>query len=478
MGQCYLKLYDGFDYSGHLATFTESAYNGNTNSNDRDASGTVTGDCKNTTWLGFEDPGEGGHAWIMGEGGSLSNFRDAHDKCNVKDRPIWKFHDKNNSIKRIDIPTQNINEGRMRQDITIYAKRRDTRQCQWATYPKVTKTSDGKYNAADDDQWLVGHNDKKGKVCPGGEAFWKGYRKVACIYDVKSGSGLGRIRELHGEIKNSFSGDPRKVMFENIASDYCDRADRLEDRVTSGGGDGSTCRAFSNAKALAKEYCKNGDKIATDNTFCTKEELGTALYKELAGKYCEANPDKDFCGCYNVVTNKCLTEENKDLPGCKVTYPTRESINKMPAEYSSNFEGTDKCWGNVCQPISGKYVPEGTIDALCNKTVAVCIADLNVGDLQESGVKIEQNCGSNNQTTDGSSGEPSEPSDGSTEGTPAPMPDSTTTPLETTTTSTSPSLNEDEEEKAFYEKPEVQIGTVASSLVSIFSCFMLIILAM
>jgi hypothetical protein len=53
-------------------------------------------------------------------------------------------------------------------------------------------------------------------------------------------------------------------------------------------------------------------------------------------------------------------------------------------------------------------------------------------------------------------------------------------PLETTTTSTpSPSSeDEDEEEKAFYEKPEVQIGTVASSLISIISCFMLIILAM
>ena len=189
------------------------------------------------------------------------------------------------------------------------------------------------------------------------------------------------------------------------------------------------------------------------------------------------------------MNNKCLTEENKDLPGCKVTYPTRESINKMPAEYRSNFDGTDKCWGNVCASGTGKYVPEGTIDALCSKTVAVCIADLDVGDLQESGVNIEQNCGNNNQTTDGSSGEPSEPSDGSTEGTPAPMggtpsapstPPSvpSTTPLETTTTSTSPSLNEDEEEKAFYEKPEVQIGTVASSLVSIFSCFMLIILAM
>ena len=64
MGACKLDLYDGFNYSGHLATFTSSAYNGNSNSNDRDASGKVTGDCKNTTWLGFEHPGEGGYAWI------------------------------------------------------------------------------------------------------------------------------------------------------------------------------------------------------------------------------------------------------------------------------------------------------------------------------------------------------------------------------------------------------------------------------
>jgi len=166
------------------------------------------------------------------------------------------------------------------------------------------------------------------------------------------------------------------------------------------------------------------------------------------------------------LNNKCLTEKNKDLPGCKVTYPTRESINKMPAEYSSNFEGTDKCWGNVCAPGTGKYVPEGTIDALCNKTVAVCIADLDIGDLQESGVNIEQNCGSNNQTTDGS-----------TEGTPAPM-GSSSVPLTSTSTPTPTSSSTSTEELKIYEKPSVQIGTVASSLVSISSCAMLIMFAM
>jgi len=482
MGACKLDLYDGFNYSGHLATFTSSADTGNSNSNDRDASGKVTGDCKNTTWLGFEHPGEGGYAWIMGEGGSLPNFRDAHDKCNVKDRKIWKFHDQNNSIKRIDIPTQNINEGRMRRDITIYAKRRDTRNCQWATYPKITRTSDGKYNAADSDQWLVGHNDKKGKACPGGEAFWKGFEKISCIYNVKTGSGLGRIRELHSEIKNSFSGDPRKAMFNEIVDDYCDRAVRLDDKVTSGSGDDSTCRGFSNAKALAKQYCEQGDKIKTDTMLCTKEtdSLGPTLYDELASKYCDANKNDPFCGCYNVVTNKCLTEENKDLPGCKITVPIRRTLTDLPSKYSAGFDGTDKCWGNVCASKGGdNFVPEGAVDSICSKSMTICNVDLSAGNLQDSEINIEQKCGEQ----EGEPSEPSEPSDGSTDGTPAPM-GSSSTPVTSTPAPSVPSTSSvvagtaSTEELQFYEKPSVQIGTVASSSCSIFSCLILIMLTM
>ena len=477
MGACKLTLYDHEDFGGDKKSFTSSKkLHTSGDMFDRDASGKVTGDCQNTTFLGFQhwtNDDNGGVAWIMGEGDNVRSFVDGNShgkgKCANRDHRWYKRHDQVGDIVKIDIPNENINEGRIREDITIYGKRYDTRNCQWGHFPDIRRTGDGRYSANDSDQWLSGQ-DHKGKPCPGGDAYWKGFQKVSCVYDVKTGSGLGRIRELHREQKDStIANDPRKSMFDKIVTKYCDRADRLNDKVTSGSGDGSTCRGFSNAKALATVYCKQGDKIKTDTMLCTKEtdSLGPTLYDELAAKYCDANKDDPFCGCYNVLNNKCLTEETKDLPGCKVTYPTRESINKMPAEYRSNFDGTDKCWGNVCAAGTGKYVPEGTIDALCSKTVAVCIADLDVGDLKESGVNIEQNCGSNNQTTDGS-----------TEGTPAPMPDSTTTPLETTTTSTSPSLNEDEEEKAFYEKPEVQIGTVASSLVSIFSCFMLIILAM
>ena len=283
-------------------------------------------------------------------------------------------------------------------------------------------------------------------------------------FDTQTSSG---IKEFASKL-SGYSHTGYTTLWTNAKNDYCSDFSHYLDKVRGE----ETCKSLDEHGKLIKEYCGLRDNIT--KTECGKNSLKDYghldIYNELAKNYCEANPGKDFCGCYNVLNNKCLTEETKDLPGCKVTYPVRESINKMPAEYRSNFDGTDKCWGNVCAAGTGKYVPEGTIDALCSKTVAVCIADLDVGSLKESGVNIEQNCGSNNQTN--------QTMDGSTEGTPAPIRDNI--PLETTTTSTpSPSSeDEDEEEKAFYEKPEVQIGTVASSLISIISCFMLIILAM
>ena len=405
MGQCKLHLYDHFNYHGHLATFTNSAYHGHHNSNDRDASGKVTGNCKNTTWLGFEHPGESGYAWIIGEGGSLPNFRDAHDKCNVKDRPIWKFNDQNNSIKRIDIPTENINEGRMREDITIYAKRRDTRECQWATYPHITKTSDGKYNAADSDQWLVGRNDKKGKACPGGDAYWKGYRKIACVYDVKTGSKLGRIQTLHSEIKDTFAGDPRKAMFENIVNKYCDRADRLDDRIKSGGGV-NTCRSVANAKEFAKVHCKQGDKIKSDKTFCTVEELGQDLYDELATDYCEKNPSIDWCSCYNVMKHKDDCRNHADLPGCEdVADQLNMMADSLPADAMSEFKGNEICWGSCVG--TDRYIPhKDKLDPTgrCNREVCINVANITAGNLTDSGINLDMSCVTGDGSGTGGSG--------------------------------------------------------------------------
>ena len=304
--------------------------------------------------------------------------------------------------------------------------------------------------------------------CPG--ATWKAWQhaktadkpaKALCQWKIEENamSSLASSNESHV-----------KSVYNTIINRVCNAIKNDAPNFKTGGANKETCWDLVNTQNFMKEYCFKGNRM-TEDPLCSKSSLGNS-YNILAKQYCDANPDKDFCGCYNVLNNKCLTEENKDLPGCKVTYPTRESINKMPAEYSSNFEGTDKCWGNVCAPGTGKYVPEGAIDALCNKTIAVCIADLNVGNLKESGVNIEQNCGNNNPTTDGSSGEPSEPSDGSTDGTPAPMGGSPSVPSTSSVVAGTAST----EELQFYEKPRVQIGTVASSSCSIFSCLILIML--
>ena len=310
---CEIKLWEHPNYTGERwKSFNSSKPEGDSWINDRDSSAKIYGNCKNTSYLVFEHPNYTGYAYILGEGDNIPNLHDgnSHGKgkgSGGRDHRWHKRGDRMNAVQRIDIPAQNINEGRMRQDITIYGKRVDWKPHEWGHFPAITKASD----AGDSDQWITDQNNK-GKACPGGDAYWKGFQKVSCVYDVKTGDKLGRLRTLHREQKNStISNDPRKDMYDKLVTDYCDRADRLEDRVTSESGNASKCRSIVDAKKMAKDYCEKGDKIKTDATLCTKEtdSLGPTLYDELASKYCDANPTDPFCGCYNVVTNKCKGED-------------------------------------------------------------------------------------------------------------------------------------------------------------------------
>ena len=459
IGPCKLDLYDGFNYSGHLARFTESAYNGNPNSNDRDASGTVTGDCKNTTWLGFEHPGEGGYAWIMGEGGSLPNFRDAHDKCNVKDRKIWKFHDQNNSIKRIDIPTENINEGRLREDITIYAKRRDTRNCQWQTYPDIRKSGDGRYHANDSDQWLSGQ-DHKGKPCPGGDGYWKGFRKVSCVY-----KGADQIKALSQAVKNADANkDPRVSMYDKIAKKFCSKAENLNKIVTH---DLKTCQQYDTSKALAKEWCEKDDNIVDDTlNLCTTAHLGADLYNTLSEQYCVSNPDKDFCKCYNVVNYKTVCANRPTSAGCAVAKTKLDSIEeKLGVE---NATDSLPC-GTACAG-ANVYKPDGFMSG-CDITYNACIQSIDVG---ESNAEINAVCDidSTSGLTDGGSGDASGSDSSGGSGGSSTVSTSAVEELKKT-------IAEDkkkEEEEAKKTKKNLLIGGGGGGIVSSISCLILLVI--
>ena len=652
---CNLVLYDQAHHKG-----TSKYYSSNTDLRakgeaDRDHSAKLAGSCKNTSYLVFEHPWahkgqDGGLGYLIGESDRPGNLHKTGQNDYEKGR-YWKRSGRADHVVRINIPSENVNEGRMREDIKVFGKSNGNAG---NTHLDLRRANNGNPNRSD--QWLTGiyNNDssiKKGQPCPGGDAYWKNAidSEISCVYDVKTGSKLGRIRTLHSEITNStIPNDPRKTMFDKIVDDYCDRADRLNDKVTSGSGDDSTCRGFSNAKEQMKGYCKQGDKIKTDTMLCTKEtdSLGPTLYDELASKYCDANPNDPFCGCYNVVTNKCKGEDidkeikrledarkpiegvssiwygfdnkteylnigqievysggknivkdipgvyvtvnseygdgtqykknqmfdgnytsmyhsagkpndwikielGKDynidevkvfnrhscgakgecndrwagsfvklldssgnlikasekvvgdhkeggvrvktffdngvaaakakltIPGCKITVPIRRTLNNLPPSIpQAALDGADKCWGNVCGPLNeiggDNFVPENTIAAggICSKSMTICNIDLSAGNLQDSEINIEQSCGEQE-------GEPSEPSDGSTDGTPAPM-GSSSTPLKSSSSKNNDDEDDEDDEKELqiYEKPAFQIGTVASSSCSIFSCLILIMLTM
>ena len=458
MGQCYLKLYDHFNYQGHLATFTQSAYNGHPNSNDRDASGTVTGDCKNTTWLGFEHPGESGYAWIMGEGGSLPNFRDAYDKCNVKDRKIWKFHDQNNSIKRIDIPTENINEGRIREDITIYAKRRDTRNCQWATYPDIRKTGDGRYSANDSDQWLSGQ-DHKGQPCPGGDGYWKGFRKVSCVY-----KGADQIKALSQAVKNADANkDPRVSMYDKIAKKFCSKAENLNKIVTH---DNKTCTQYDTSKALAKEWCQRDNNIVDDTlNLCTSAHLGADMYNTLAEEYCKTHPDAEFCKCYNVVNYETICANRPTSAGCPAA---KEAYDKY-VQYEVPDPNVWLPCGDACKGVNN-YQPPGHDDG-CGGTIAACIQKIEVGAAHDE-INAACNIDTSSGLTTGGSGDASNAGDASD----ASGSDSVSTSAVEELKKTIAEDKKKEDEEAKKTKKKLLIGGGTGGILSSISCLMLIVL--
>ena len=318
---CNLILYDDSFHKGTMRAYWEDTDLRASNAPhlDRDHSAKLSGSCKNTSYLVFPHPwghrGEnGGLAYLVGESDKPGNLHETRQNDYEKGR-YWKRSGQADNIVRINIPSENINEGRMREDIKVFGKRNNNSAGD--THLDLRRDNNGNPNRSD--QWLTGiYNNqgsiKKGTPCPGGDAYWKNAinPEISCVYNVKTGDKLGRIRTLHGEIKNSsIPNDPRKAMFENIATKYCDRADRLDDRIKSAGDGVSTCRAFSDAKKMAKDHCEKGDKIKTDTMYCTNEDdsLGPTLYDELASKYCDANPNDPFCGCYNVVTNKCKGED-------------------------------------------------------------------------------------------------------------------------------------------------------------------------
>ena len=426
---CNLVLYDDMYFKG-----ISKEYSGDTDlaaghhHRDRDHSAKLSGSCKNTSYLVFEAPWShkdwnGGLAYLIGESDAPGNMYKTYQSDYEKGR-YWIRGGRGDNIVRINIPREDINAGRMREDIKVMGKSNTGNAGD--THLHLYRDKNGNPNAID--QWLTGiYNDQnsitKGQPCPGGDAYWKNAinPEISCVYNNKEG-----LQNLHAN--STANNDIRRIMWNTLVNRYCDRAERLDERV----GTNTTCRNIVNAKAQAKSYCQGvPSRIATDKTFCTKSELGEDIYKELAETYCKANPTADFCACYNVTKNLCT--EQPDLPGCKIVQPIWDTIKETLDEGDiAQFEGMQPCYGSVC---TGNVYQPDKWDANCNKNISICKADFKIGgDLVGSNISLKQDCGNTTNEGGGSGG-------GSGSGS-----------SETTTTNNDDDDDDDDKEKTLIEK--------------------------
>jgi hypothetical protein len=223
------------------------------------------------------------------------------------------------------------------------------------------------------------------------------------MYDIPYGDKLSKNADALGQYWRDIQGMSNDIkpghllLFRAAQKGFCSNIDNY--LLTAGD---KTCKDLDTERTQAKEYCSKDDRIATST--CGKETLKSwgaeDIYNELAEKYCDDNPDKDFCACYNV-TQPGLCEQLPNLPGCKTVKPVWDKITSSLDEGDiAQFEGMQPCYGSVC---SGNVYQPTSWDANCNRDISICKADFDIGgDLVGSNISLKQDCGkegSNGETT-------------------------------------------------------------------------------
>jgi hypothetical protein len=283
--------------------------------------------------------------------------------------------------------------------------------------------------------------------CPG--ATWKAWQhaktadkpaKALCQWKITENnmSSLAASNETH--VKGAYN---------TIINRVCNAIKNDTPNFKTGKGN-ETCWDLVKTQDYMRDYCfKEGKNRMSEDPLCSKSSLGNS-YEILAKEYCENNPDKEFCACYNVA-QPGLCEQVPNLPGCKTVKPIWDKITSSLDEGDiAQFEGMQPCYGSVCA--GNVYQPTGW-DTNCNKDISICKADFDIGgDLVGSNITVKQNCGNDSGDGDG---------DGSGSTT-------TTNDQEKSLTEKLFKFEEDKDKKLTEKRSTKIFGTVSS----VSSCFM------
>tara|TARA_Y100000996_G_scaffold121295_1_gene90949 strand:- start:22616 stop:24178 length:1563 start_codon:yes stop_codon:yes gene_type:complete len=279
--------------------------------------------------------------------------------------------------------------------------------------------------------WHHGYEIKPGQwveqanLCPGGGEMmplsmhneWGGghdkSHRYACVYDKNE----SRLRQ----VENGTSRTNRRPMYEDLVNRLCAKKNNLTFKLP----DGNLCAQHSAGKNLAKGFCQEGNNFTDVPTVCSASGLsavgGQATYNELLKWYCgkggnikEARCDAlsntdynsvaetycktaagradPFCTCYNVVNGVC--DRHGSAAGCAKKKQTFDKlVAATPVDQRNVWSGMESCFGRVCTG-AGKYIPPNT-NQNCNKSVNVCIQDIDIGSMTDSNIQAKCDIKSN-----------------------------------------------------------------------------------
>ena len=279
--------------------------------------------------------------------------------------------------------------------------------------------------------WQLAQNQwyNQSQLCPNGGEVWpmgmhnehggnhnKGHR-YACVYDKTE----SKIRQ----VENGTSGKLNRPMYEDMVNRLCSKKENLSFALPGG----SLCAQHNTGKGLAEGFCKEGNNFTNVPTVCSAtglsavggqatyngllkwycgkggnikearcDALSTTDYNSVAEAYCKTGAGRGdaFCTCYNVVNGVC--DSHSSAAGCAKKKQTFDKlVAGTPDDQKNVWSGMESCFGRVCTG-AGKYIPPNT-NQNCNKTVNVCIQDIDIGSMTDS--NIQANC--DIKSSDGSS---------------------------------------------------------------------------
>ena len=234
---------------------------------------------------------------------------------------------------------------------------------------------------------------------------------------------------------------------------------------------------------LGKDYTIDTIKIFNRHSCGTcNERWSGSFVKLLNSSGNEISRSERIVGDHmeNGVRVKTITafaERDEGWAGCPEIVSAFKAFEDAGLTSASGLFGNSDCLVPGLCDGSGVIMPSSGKPNACANKLAICDQKVAADNIKAQNLLIEQGCEINFEADSGAA-------DGQTAPPPPPSPpsssDPSSTPLKSSSSSKDKDKDEDkdEEELKIYEKPAFQIGTVASSSCSIFSCLMLIMLTM